>query len=139
MDILEMLRNWLVTFPKWDVGGLMYIDFTDGVPGSTALYPQGMEELRRVTDVTGGVTAHCRWTFVLYRMTEQQDNAADAAWLLELQQWIQQQSATGQAPIFGDEPGRERLYARKGRLQKANTAGTVSYSVELSAEFIKHY
>ena len=69
----------------------------------------------------------------------QEDHEADARWLMELQQWIQRQSAEGLAPVFGDEPVRERIYARKGRLQKTNTAGTASYCVELTAEFVKHY
>ena len=139
MDVLEKLRKWLLTYPGWDAGGLTYIDFTDGMPGSTALYPQGMEELERAKDVTGRVCAHCRWNFVLYRIGQQAEAEADAAWLLAFAQWVQQQSATGLAPVFGDEPERERMYARKGRLQKANTAGTVSYSVELCAEFTKYY
>lgn len=140
MNHLEMLRRWLVTFPKWEAGGLLFTDYTDGQPGSSGLYSQGMEEVSRVTDVIGAVTAHCRWVFTLQRMTQlQQDNEADASWLMEFQQWVQQQSAAGLAPVFGDEPARERICARKGRLQNANEAGTVRYSVELIVDYMKHY
>ena len=139
MEELEKLRQWLVTFPKWETGGPLYIDFTDGQPGSAGLYPQGMEEVRRVTDITGTVTVCCRWNFVLYRMTQlQEDNEADAGWLMAFQQWVQQQCAAGLAPVFGDEPSQERICAQKGRLLKANEAGTVRYSVELTVEFVKH-
>ena len=140
MDVLEMLRQWLLTYPAWEEGGLMYIDFTDGLPGSAGLYPAGLEELSRVADVTGAITARNRYSFVLYRLTErQEDNEANARWLLEFQQWVQQQSAAGLAPVFGDEPARERLYAQKGRLQETNDAGTGIYAVNLIAEFTKYY
>lgn len=140
MDILEKLRQWLVTYPAWEEGELVRIDFTEGVPGSTGLYPTGLEEVSRVTDVTGGVCVRCRYHFVLYRLTErQEDNEDHARWLLGFQQWVQQQSATGYAPTFGDEPAAERMYAQKGRLQQTNEVGTGKYAVNLTAEFIKYY
>lgn len=138
--MLETLRNWLESYPKWNAGGFTCIDFTDGTPGTTAMYPQGMEELERKADVTGNTWVRCRWNFLLYRIGQrQEDSAVDAAWLMEFQQWVQQQCAGGQAPVFGDAPDQELLYARKGRQQKANAAGAVSYSVELVAEFMKYY
>ena len=140
MECLEKLRRWLLSYPDWDAGGLLYIDFADGQPGSAGLYPQGMEEVERVTDVTGTVTARCRWHFALFRMGQrQEDHEKDACWLMDFQLWVQRQSALGLAPVFGDVPVRERIWARKGQQQKANAAGTGCYCVELVAEFVKRY
>lgn len=140
MEILKKLRAWLRTYPKWDAGGLTYIDFTDGMPGNTALYPQGMEEMSRIQDVTGNIRVVCRWNFLLVRIgLLHDDGATDAEWMLEFQQWVQQQSALGLTPVFGEEPELENISVRKGRQQKVNESGTVSYSAELSVTFVKHY
>ena len=118
----------------------MHIDFIDALPGSTGLYPIGLEEVSRTKDVTGRVRLGCRGNFLLTRMTQrQQDNAEHARWLLDFQKWVQQQSAAGTAPVFGDVPQQERICARKGRLQKCNEAGAGKYTVELTVEFTKYY
>ncbi len=139
MTVLEKLRQWLMTFPQWD-GNRMEIDYTDGVPGHTGLYPTGLQELRRREDVLGNITADCRYVFSLYRLTHgQQDNEENAQWLLALQDWVQAQSAAGLAPTFGDVPAGERLRAENGRLKSADQTGTAVYAVTLTAEFTKHY
>jgi hypothetical protein len=53
MDVLKRLQAWLTTFPKWEEGKLMYLDFTDGVPGNQGLFPQGQEVLQRKEDPYG--------------------------------------------------------------------------------------
>lgn len=139
MNDLEKLRKWLLTYPNWSESGLLYVDYTDAVPG-LGLYPAGLEELGRQEDVLGNVTVKCRYHFALYRVTAaQEDKTEDAAWLLEFQQWVQQQSALGLAPQFGDVPGTERLRAQKGKLKEASQAGTATYVVTLTADFTKIY
>lgn len=138
MDELEKLQQWLLTYPKWDVGGLMYIDYTDGLPGNTGLFPGGLEELSRHTDVLGRVTVRNRYHFALYRMVAgDKDNTQSARWLLEFQNWIQQQSAEGKAPVFGDEPAMERICAQKGRLRRDAQTGTSMYCVMLTVDCVR--
>ena len=140
MTELEKLKQWLLSYPNWDAGQLLYIDYTDAVPGNVGLFPKGLEEIGRSEDILGRKTVTCRLRFALYRVTaSREDRAADAAWLLDFQNWVQTQSAFGLAPQFGDVPGRERIRAEKGVLKKADQTGTGTYAVVLTAEFAKIY
>lgn len=140
MTDLEKVRQWLLTYPQWDAGGLLYIDYTDAVPGNLGLYPTGLEEISHREDVLGGITVKNRYHFALYRVAaRQEDNTQDALWLLEFQKWVQSQSAAGLAPTFGDEPKQERLRAEKGKLKEVSQTGTGTYVVTLTAEFVKYY
>ena len=139
MDVLEKVRGWVQTFPEWEEGQL-HIDYTGAAPGNTGLFPVGVEEVARREDVLGNVTVSCRCGFLLYRVTTgQEDNEKNAAWLLQFQDWVREQSALGLAPTFGDVPAQERIRAEKGRLKNASQVGTAIYSVELTAEFVKKY
>ncbi len=139
MTVLEKLTAWLESFPLWGEQGLC-LDYLDAVPGSTGLYPEGAEQVARHVDILGTVTAVNRLRFVLYRLTDgQQDKGEHSLWLLELQKWIQGQSAAGLAPVFGDEPGREQILAQKGRLKSADQTGTGKYTVNLTVEFVTKY
>ncbi len=140
MEALESVRQWVQTFPQWEEGNLLYIDYTAAVPGNTGLFPLGLEEVGRTADILGGVTVRCRYRFSLYRVTTGQDDGTETAgWLLAFQNWVQEQSARGLAPVFGDDPARETLRAEKGRLKQAGQTGTGIYCVELIAEFVKIY
>lgn len=138
MTVLDKVRQWLSTYPKWDEK--MYIDYTDPSPGNTGVFPQGVQELSRRQDVVGNVTVENRLSFTLLRITAgQQDGQQQAAWLMEFQDWVQQQSAAGKAPIFGDVQSKEKLWAEQGKLKAVNQAGTARYTVRLIAQFTKKY
>lgn len=139
MTNLTKMRSWLLTFPGWDNSWVLHTDRTEAEPGNSGLFPLGAEELSRKEDVLGNVTVLCRYRFYLYRVAEQADPLANAQWLLEFQQWVRQQSATGAAPRFGDDPKQERLRAEKGKLSEISQTGTGTYIVTLTAEFIKKY
>ena len=139
MTNLTKLRNWLQNFPGWDDSWELHTDYLDAKPGNSGLYPLGGEEISRREDVLGNVTVQCRYRFYLFRMTQQSDPLANAQWLLEFQEWVRQQSATGAAPQFGDDPKQERLRAEKGKLSEVSQTGTGTYVVTLTAEFIKQY
>lgn len=139
MTALEIMKNWLRSFPLWN-GQEVYIDYTDGLPEHCGLYCRGLEEISRREDVLGGVETVNRAHFVLYRLGDYgQDNTPHANWLLQLQAWMQQQSAQGLAPVFGDVPQRERIWAQNGRLQNVQQTGTARYTAVITAEFIKLY
>ncbi len=139
MTNLTKLRNWLLTFPLWNDEWELHTDHTEAEPGNSGLYPLGAEELSRREDVAGNVTVRCRCRFSLYRVTGQADLQENAQWLLNFQQWVQQQSATAAAPRFGDDPKKERIWAEKGKRIRSTQAGTEKYGVTLIAEFQKHY
>ena len=139
MDILETLRQWLRTFPQWEEGNLLYIDYTDALPGNLGLYPSGLEILSSQADIAGNVTLHCRYNFVLYRMGSAVGDGKDAAWLLAFQNWVLQQSVAGLAPHFGDVPDAERIRAEKGKLTEASQPGSGVYAVMLTAEHVRKF
>lgn len=138
MTALEKMVQWLKTFPLWEDD--LHIDDLGAAPSNTGLYPGGLEEVSRREDVLGNVTVVCRLHFLLYRRTaRQQDNGESSRWLLQLQDWVQKQSAAGLAPVFGDDPKKERIRAEKGKLQEASQTGTGKYAVAITAEFEKQY
>lgn len=140
MTDLEKLLTWLKTYPGFTQEVTVSVDYTDGVPGSCGVFPLGLEEIDRQTDVLGNVKIHCRYTFALHRVTTgQQDETENAAWLLGFQNWVQQQSAAAKTPRFGDVPEREAMRAQKGKLKEASQTGTGVYVVTLTADFIKIY
>lgn len=140
MEVLQTLKSWLITFPKWEEGRLLFVDFTDGVPGNAGLFPKGMEVLRRKEDVLGNVRLSCRYHFALYRVAAgQEDQRENARWLEEFQRWVQQQDAMGLAPKFGDVPRQEHIRAEHGRLSSRKQAGSALYTVTLTADYTKIY
>ena len=139
MDILEKVRQWVKGFPQWEEGNLLYIDFTDGVPGSSGLHPGGLEVVSAKADVLGGVKMTCRYHFSLYRVGNADGDGADARWLAAFQAWVLEQTALGLAPRFGDDPGAERIFAEKGQLKLAADAGTGLYTVKLTAQFVRNF
>ena len=139
MTALEKVIAWLRTFPLWKEETL-HVDYLAAVPGNAGLYPGGLEELSRRTDVLGNVTVRNRLHFVLYlRTAGQQDNGENSLWLMEFQNWVQAQSAAGLAPVFGDAPKDETIRAERGKLHNADQTGTGKYAVTLTAEFVKYY
>ena len=116
MTELEKLYKWLLSYAGW--GGRLYLDHTDGLPGSCGLYPKGIEEVSRQQDLMGNLTIRYRSRFVLQRLVAgQSDNGAHAKWLQDFQQWVQQQDGTGLTPKFGDGDQQETLRAENGYLR----------------------
>lgn len=134
MTELERMREFLLSYPAWEEGKLLYIDRCDG--GENGLFPQGAEEISRKRDVLGNTKVHCRLRFMLYRSASERES--DAAWLLAFQKWLAQMSIRGKAPHFGDVPAEERLRAEKGHFEKSRGNGGL-YAVQLTAEFVKIY
>lgn len=139
MTHLEKMHQWLQTFPLWGDQPLT-VDHTDPVPGRCGLYAVGQEEISRHQDVVGNVRVRNRCTYILKRVTTGQQNSMEnAQWLMALQQWLQEQSYAGLAPVFGDEPAAEQIRGEKGRLQDTRQTGTGVYTVTVTVEFTKIY
>ena len=113
------------------------IDYADGVPGNSGLYPRGIREISHREDVLGNSVVRCACVFTLRRSAcPGEDNAQ---WLLRLQNWVMEQDRMGLAPKFGDDPKTERIRAYEGRLDKSFQTGGGLYTVQISAEYTKFY
>lgn len=144
MSALEKVRNWLMTYPQ--IGRLqgLCVDYYSAQPNNGSIDPSGLVEISRKTDILGNVTVENQCNFALYfvlaKSPEDDKGATDNAdWLLDLQQWIQEQSIRRQAPIFGDVPETETISAQNGKVDAADEEGTGIYSVQLSINFTKIY
>ena len=136
MDMLEKLRAFVLSYPRWEEGKLLFMDYTDGIPGNGGLFPEGITQISFREDILGNRMADMRLTVCLYRCGAEEEG--DALWLMDFQNWVAEQSAMGKIPVFGDVPHRERLYAQKGKLTQRRSSGNL-YSVTLTAEFTKKY
>ena len=142
MTPLEKMREWLKTFPSFDILGSFQVDYTDRIPNVGSIAPEGLTEVSRRKDIMGNTTVVNQYNFGLYfnLMKAPGDDAGaliNADWLMEFQEWIQEQSITGEAPVFGDVPNDEKITAQNGQLYQADGEGTAVYMIQLSVQFIK--
>ncbi len=144
MSALEKIRKWLLTFPE--IGRLqgLRVDYYTTRPDNGSIDPSGLVEANRKEDVLGNVIVENQYNFVLYfvlaKSPEDDEGATENAdWLLDLQNWIQEQSIRRQVPIFGDIPHSETISAQNGKVDAADEEGTGIYSVQLSINFTKIY
>ncbi len=142
MTDLEKFREWIKTFPGFDILSEFQCDFTDqALPGSAGLFPSGLVEVERRSDVMGNVTVTNQYNFGLYCVFSKpkgDDSAAsvNADWVMDFQRWVQEQSVRGLAPTFGDVPREERMLAQNGVLYDVDKDGTVGiYMVQMSATY----
>jgi len=123
VSVLERLQAWLSTYPYWE---------------NVCVLPKGMEETSHQEDVQGNALLGCRYYVTLFwEMSGQGAEGENARRLLDFQNWVQEQSASGLAPQFGDVPAREKIRAEKGGLTPG--AQIVTYTVTLVADFMKVY
>ena len=144
MTALETLKNWLKTYPGHDILGEFQVDYTDQVPANGGVFPSGLEEISRRSDILGNTTVENQYNFGLYYVFAKApgDDAGatiNADWIMDFQEWAQEQSCTGAAPVFGDVPNQERIAAQNGVLYEATDEGLATYMVQLSVRFIKKF
>lgn len=146
---LEKMRGFVESYPNADILGELAIDYTDNVPNNGGLFPSGLVELSRRRDILprelgGKTTVVNQYNFALYTVFEkapEEDGGAtfNAEWLMDFQQWVQEQSITGNAPTFGDNPRKEEIAAQNGTIYSAEEEGTAMYVIQISATFEKRY
>lgn len=144
MSALSVIRQWLATFPGNDRLASLQVDYLSAEPGSGSIDPSGLIEVSRRPDILGNVTVENQYNFGLYyvfaKSTDDDAGATmNADWLIDLQEWIQEQSILNKVPRFGDEPLEEKIRAQNGSVYGANEEGTAIYMVQLSVNFIKNY
>lgn len=144
MTPLEKIREWLATYEGFDILGQFQVDYTDQVPANGGVFPSGLVEVGRRTDIFGNTTVENQYNFGLYYVFAKApgDDAGatiNADWIMDFQEWVQAQSITGAAPIFGDVPCDEKILAQNGVLYDATGEGLATYMVQLSVRFIKNF
>ena len=142
---LDRLRKWLVTYPGYDLSGNMLVYWLDKIPGSKSLRPGGLVEVSRTEDILGNITVSNQYNFGLYIAVEKSPGdgegaAYNAAWVLDLQRWVQAQSTARLAPTFGNiDQSQETIKAQNGELYDTDQEGVGLYVIALSVGFKERY
>ena len=144
MTALEKIREFVRQYPGADIFRDFHVDYTDQIPFNGGVFPSGLTEISRSRDILGNVTVVNQYNFGLYYVFEKSPGddigaTENADWLMDFQEWVQEQSALGLAPVFGDVPGIESITAQNGVLYNADEEGTAMYMVQLTVQFIKKY
>jgi len=144
MTALEKIREWLRSYPGFDILSAFQVDYTSEVPGCGGLFPAGLVELSRRRDILGNVTVENQYNFAIYCLLEKAPGddtgaAENAAWVMGLQEWVQRQSVLGLAPRFGSGTAPEVIRAENGTLYEVDGEGTALYSIQLSVRFEVRY
>ena len=144
MTDLEKMREWLETYAGHNILSDFRVDFTDQIPNNGGIFPNGLVEVDRRSTICGLTTVTNQYNFGLYYIFEKAPGddtgaAVNADWVMDFQRWIQEQSVIGLAPIFGDDPKKEKIMAQNGTMYETDEEGTAMYMVQLSAQFTKKF
>ena len=144
MTALEKITEFIKSYPGAEILQDFHIDYTDQIPANGGTYPSGLVEVSRKTDLCGNTTVTNQYNFGLYCVFEKAPGddtgaAVNADWLLDFQEWVQEQSVRGLAPVFGDVPRQEHITAQNGVLYDAEIEGLGTYMVQISVQFVKEF
>lgn len=144
MTDLEKVREWLKSFPKFSDISKFKVDYTDQIPANGGIFPSGLVEISRSEDIIGNVIVENQYNFGLYYVFSKAPGddigaALNADWIMSFQQWVQEQSILGKAPVFGNTGEKEKAAAQNGVLYEADIEGAATYMVQLSFNFKKKY
>ena len=142
MTVIEKMREFIQSYPNYDIISQFHLDYTDQIPVNGGLFPSGLVELSRTKDIHGNATVRNQYNFALYTVFykppgDDTEATQNAEWQMDFQEWIQEQSATGKAPVFGDDPKQEVIRAQNGVLYSAEDEGTAVYMIQISVQFTK--
>ena len=144
MSALSKIREWVLTYPGIEKASALNVDYYSTTPDKSSIEPSGLLELSRSEDILGNVTVKNQYSFKLYFVFPKApgDDAGateNADWLLDFQEWVQEQSIRNMVPSFGDEPKSETVKAQNGTNEYADIEGNGIYTVLLSINFTRIY
>ena len=144
MTALEKIKQFEESYPGASALASIMVDYTDQIPANGGIFPSGLVEISRKTDICGNVTVYDQYNFGLRYIFEKSPGDDDgatqnAAWIMGLQEWVQEQSALGNAPVFGDVPQEETISAQNGSLFDTDEEGIAVYFVQISVKFTRKY
>lgn len=142
MTPIDKIREFIESYPGHENIRYFQVDYTDQVPFNGGIFPSGLVEVARKRDIVGNTTVINQYNFGLYYVFEKSPGddvgaTENADWVMDFQEWVQEQSVTGTAPTFGDEPRSETITAQNGVLYDADEEGTAMYMVQLTVQFKK--
>ena len=141
---LEKVKEWIATFPSYSILSDFQVDYTDQVPSNGGIFPNGLVEVTRRKDILGNVTVTNQLNFGIYCVFEKAPNdnvgaTINQEWIASFQDWVQEQSVKGLAPVFGDSPKTEVITAQNGELYDTTDEGWAMYMVQLTIQYVKNY
>lgn len=144
MSALRKIREWLNAYPGIDKTQDLNVDYYSTQLDNSSIAPSGLVEVSRSEDILGNVTVENQYNFKLFFVFpkapgDDASSTENADWLLDFQEWVQEQSVKRLVPTFGDDPKRETIKAQNGTNEYADIEGTGIYTVLLSINFIKTY
>lgn len=140
MTNLEKITEWLKTYDGYDILGRMTVDYTDSMPGG-AVFPNGLIEVSRWENIWGEIIVENQENFGIYctmlKAPEDDETAEiNAEWVADFQRWVQMQSLTHHAPVFGNvRQDQETVKAQNGTLYEASDSGMAVYMIQLSVSY----
>lgn len=142
MTALESIKQWISSYPGHDILSSFQVDYTDQIPANGGIFPSGLVEVERIEDILGNFTVVNQYNFGLYYVFPKDSGddvgaAMNADWIMDFQEWAQEQSILGSVPQFGDRT--TSVKAQNGVLYETDEEGTATYMVQLSLTFEKKY
>ena len=137
MSPITKIQDWLNTYEGISRIRDLRIDYYSPQPDNGSIDPSGVQIISIKEDILGNKTVDQQYNFALYYVLAKEpgdDSGAEdnAAWLLDFQEWVNEQSLLGLAPTFGDDPKTEQIKAQNGSLTQATMDGVAIYMVQLS-------
>lgn len=134
MTPLETIKNWISTYPGYNILSDFSVDYTDQIPANGGIFPSGLVEVERRIYVDGSYMLENQFNFGLYYVFTKapgDDTGAEinADWIMDFQSWVQSTTP----PKFGDKT--LKVSAQNGALYDAEAEGTATYMVQLSVNF----
>ena len=131
MEILEKLRQWLLSYPGWG-GCSLSVGCVQTQPGTAGLYLTGIDEYDRQTDLQGNVLARNRLQLQLrYNVAAEEEKSG---WLVDMADWLRQHCSAGEMPRLGCLADGQRVCVKQGKLAQIQ-GQTASYQLDFTVEY----
>lgn len=142
MNPLDTIREWLNKYTGFDRLQDLRVDYYSQQPDNGSIDPSGVQIVSMKEDILGNKTVEMQYNFGVYFVLAKdpgdEGTAVDnAAWVMDFQQWVNEQSILRLAPTFGDVPKTEVIKAQNGAVAAADNEGVAIYMVQLSVNFTK--
>jgi len=145
MSDLERIREWIKSFPGMPED--MAIDYTHNNPINAGLFPQGRQEIsrRKANIASEDVIVTNQYNLSLMPIFvkspgDDEQATQNAEWVMDFQQWVQDQSIMGEAPTFGNyDTDSEIIRAQNGMFYNDRDSGVSAYTAVLTIQFKKYY
>ena len=144
MNPLDKIREWLNKYTGFDRLQDLRVDYYSQQPDNGSIDPSGVQIISITEDILGNKTVNMQYNFGVYFVLAKdpgdEETAVDnAAWVMDFQRWVNEQSILHLAPTFGDVPKAESIKAQNGAVTAADNDCVAIYMVQMSVNFTKFY